>query len=133
VGTGGVRQHTLTEGPWETSELTPDNEQPIEGAGEPQLKENDWNRYRVEVAGDRLTLRVNDNVIAECPLTDEPVERFFGFFRYADQTKCRVRNIVYRGEWPKVMPAIAGQELAAPDGGAAAASTTEALANAPAG
>lgn len=133
VGKGGVRRHTLTGGPWETSELTPDNEQPIEGAGEPQLKENDWNRYRIEVAGDRLTLSVNDKAIAECSLADAPAERFFGFFRYADQTKCRVRNIVYRGEWPKELPPVTGQELASPDDAAAAAGAGEPTEDASAG
>jgi hypothetical protein len=39
-------------------------------------------------------------------------DRTFGFFRYADRSAVRIRNVVCRGHWPSVAPAVADQELA---------------------
>jgi hypothetical protein len=38
-------------------------------------------------------------------------------FRWSDKTRSRVRKLVYRGDWPKELPALADQELAYPPGG----------------
>jgi hypothetical protein len=76
----------------------------IEGAAESvPLREKDWNRIALRLTGDRLTLIVNDIEVAQHELSEPAAERFFGLFRYGDQTKCRVRKLVYRGEWPKQM------------------------------
>jgi hypothetical protein len=32
------------------------------------------------------------------------VQRTFGLFHYADATGLRVRNVTYRGEWPRQLP-----------------------------
>jgi hypothetical protein len=59
-----------------------------------------------------LTLTVNGTQVAQHTLTEPANQRIFGLFRYADKTKCRVRNIVYRGDWPKELPPVENQELA---------------------
>ncbi|MDA1049521.1 MAG: DUF1583 domain-containing protein [Planctomycetota bacterium] len=113
VNPDGVRKHTLTDAQYETSGLAPDNVAPIEGAAElVDLKPNDWNRYKLSLAGDRLTLSINDAEAATVTLAEPSTERFFGLFRYSDKTKCRVRNLVYRGNWPKTLPAVEDQQLA---------------------
>ena len=102
----GVKLHTLTNGTWENGPLRPDNESELPSAATSvSLKANDWNRVKVSVAKDELTLFVNDSEVGKYALNEPANQRFFGFFRYADQTKCRVRNIHYHGEWPTKLPA----------------------------
>jgi hypothetical protein len=113
VGPDGVTKHTLTNAQYETSGLAPDNVAPIAGAAaNVDLKPNDWNRYQLSLAGDRLTLSINAAEVATITLTEPSTERFFGLFHYSDKSKCRVRNLNYRGNWPKTLPAVEEQELA---------------------
>jgi len=113
VGPDGVTKHTLTNAQYETSGLAPDNVAPIAGAAASvDLKPNDWNRYQLSLAGDRLTLSINAAEVATITLTEPSTERFFGLFHYSDKSKCRVRNLIYRGNWPKTLPAVEEQELA---------------------
>jgi len=117
---GGVQLHTLTNAQFETRDLMPDNATMIEGsASNVALKDKDWNRIKLSLKGDRLTLTVNGADVATHIVTEPPNERFFGLFRYTDKTQCRVRNIVYRGDWPKTLPPVEEQELAYPAGGPA--------------
>ena len=51
-------------------------------------------------------------------MTEPRVERFFGLFRWSNKTKTRVRNITWRGEWPKLLPPVEEQQLAYPPEGA---------------
>jgi Flp pilus assembly protein TadD len=109
----GVKLHRLTDLAWETTGLAPDNESLLEGAAATvPLKEKDWNQFRLEVKGDLATLFVNGAEVAKYPLEERPEERFFGLFRYSGRDKCRVRKVIYRGEWPKQLPSLADQELA---------------------
>jgi hypothetical protein len=119
VRAGGVSRHVLTDAEWELTGLAPDNESPIEGAAQAvPLNENDWNLYRISLAGDVATITVNGTEAARHTLHEPPNERFFGLFRWSDKTRSRVRKLVYRGDWPKELPALADQELAYPPGGA---------------
>ena len=113
----GVRLHQLTDAEWEYDpELTTDNAKTL--SSDPiELKESDWNHYRLKLEGDTLTISVNDKVVCEHEINELPNARFFGLFRYSDQTKARVRKVVYRGEWPKELPKLEDQELAYPAGG----------------
>lgn len=117
----GVRLHKLTDWSRESEGLSFDNESPLEGAAAAvALKENDWNKYRVAVVGDVLTLNVNGVDVASHTLSEPSDARRFGLFRYSDRFKSRVRKIIYRGSWPKQIPAIEDQELAYPAEGALA-------------
>ncbi len=112
VNQDGVQKHILTDAQYDTR-LASDNLSPIEGAAEAvELKEEQWNLYRLSLQGDQLTLAVNGVDVATAVVTEPANQRYFGLFRYSDKTKCRVRNLVYRGEWPKTLPAVADQQLA---------------------
>ena len=117
IGDDGVQLHQLTDGEWEYHHTwTPDNAITL-SSDSIELKENDWNQYRLILVGDKLSILVNGQVVCDHKLEERPNERFFGLFRYSDQTKSRVRNIVYRGDWPKELPPVSRQELAYPPGG----------------
>ncbi|MCA9048161.1 MAG: DUF1583 domain-containing protein [Planctomycetaceae bacterium] len=111
----GIRLHQLTNAQYETSDLRSDNQRPISGAADRlELREKDWNRIRLSLTGDQLTISVNDTDVAAVTVEEPENERQFGLFRYSNRTQCRVRKIVYRGDWPKTLPPISEQELTAP-------------------
>jgi hypothetical protein len=113
----GAKLHTLTEAQYDPRDLAVDNAIPIDGAAEKiDLKPNDWNKIKLTLKGDQLTVAVNGTDVATHTVTARHNERFFGLFRFSNKTACRVRNLVYRGDWPKLLPAIADQELAQPEG-----------------
>jgi len=123
----GVALHRLTNAEWEMSGLTPDNEFPLPGSAPVALKEKTWNKYRLAVKGNMATLSVNDVEVAKHELAEPPAERFFGLFRSASKDKCRVRKVIYRGEWPKQLPPVEAQELAAGPVALAGAQASEKL------
>lgn len=111
----GVAVHWITDGAWEFSGLSPDNvtveSSNRRGPEKLPLKENDWNTLKLRLKGDTASVTLNDELVFERTL--EPTnQRNFGLFRFADQTEARVRNVVYRGDWPKTLPKVEEQELA---------------------
>ncbi len=65
------------------------------------IQENTWNRVRVSMTGDRVQITVNDG--APFGYRFSTAEgREFGFWHDAARTSLRVRNVVLRGDWPKV-------------------------------
>lgn len=112
---GGVRTHVLTDGPYERSGIDPGNEAPLAGAAEkPALKGADWNHLALAVKGDVLTLNLNGERLGEVPIRADN-SRLFGFFRFRDETASRIKNVRYRGEWPRTLPPVSEQSLATPD------------------
>ena len=75
------------------------------------LKNADWNKLKLILTGDMLTLELNDQLIYERKI-DPTNQRHFGLFHDSGNGQVRVRNVVYRGDWPKLLPQIADQELA---------------------
>ena len=108
----GPKLHLRTDGPFERSGRTSENLADLPGSQPAPLKANDWNHVKMVVAGDRATLIVNGTECGAFDIPEPRARRNFGLFRWSNQTKCRVRNFVYRGNWPKSLPAIAEQELA---------------------
>ena len=111
----GVRVHWVTDRQFDRTELTPDNlsDEPNNRRGPEALplKPNAWNRLQLSLAGDTVHLKLNDELIYTRKL--EPTnQRTFGLFHYADQTEALVRNVVWRGNWPRELPSVSGQELA---------------------
>ena len=107
----GVSIHWLTDAQHDRTGLAPDNltveAANRKGPGPLPLKAGAWNRLKVAVAGDVVTLTLNDVPIYERTL--EPTnQRVFAFFHYAAESEVRVRNVTYRGDWPKVVPAELG-------------------------
>ena len=117
IRSSGVQLHRLTDGSYETSDLTTDNAIPLEGASAVEIKEKDWNKFKLSLKGDRMILAVNAKEVAHFTVTEKTSQRYFGLFRYSNQTHSRVRNLIYRGGWPKVLPLVKDQELAYPMGG----------------
>jgi tetratricopeptide (TPR) repeat protein len=107
----GVRLHQMTDGAFEKSGLTPENAAPPEGL--PKMlpfTNKGWNRVKLSLAGDIVTISLAGEKIGEHKLSaDGP--RHFGLFRYSDLTSVRARNVTYRGNWPKVIPPPNQQEL----------------------
>jgi hypothetical protein len=108
----GLKIHWMTDAQYDRTGLAPDNasEEPANRRGAaPPLKVRDWNRLKLALRGDTVTLELNGELIYERDL--EPTnQRNFGLFHYADETDVRVRNVTYRGDWPRELPSV--QELA---------------------
>jgi hypothetical protein len=108
----GTKIHWLTDAQYDRTGTAPDNSQPLAGAAVPPLKSGEWNKLKLTLAGDEVTVAVNGAQVARRKL-EGTNQRTFGLFRYADVSGVRVRNIVYRGQWPLELPPVAKQELAA--------------------
>jgi hypothetical protein len=83
----------------------------IPGAAAPVLKEKEWNKVKLPFRGDAVSLAVNGTDAAKLTIPADGT-RLFGLFHYSDRSACRVRKIVYRGDWPKVLARVDDQELA---------------------
>ena len=66
---------------------------------------------RLSLTGDTVNLELNGELVYEREL-EATNQRTFGLFHYADRTEAQVRNVVWRGEWPRELPTVAKQELA---------------------
>lgn len=108
----GVVIHWVGDDLWDQSGLDPLNRH-AEGdqlhSGKLPLQDG-WNSMRLQLIGDTVTLSLNGEDIyrGEIEITND---RTFGFFHYADQTEVRVRNVEWRGSWPKSLPLPQLQEL----------------------
>jgi hypothetical protein len=112
----GVKLHRLTDAQYERSGLDADNvivePECRRGPASLPLKANGWNRVVLNVTGDRLSLRLNGELVYERPI-EATNQRSFGLFHFADETMVRVRGLIYEGQWPKTLPA----SLVAPENG----------------
>jgi hypothetical protein len=64
------------------------------------LRSGDWNHVEVTLAGNMLSLKLNGELIYE---RDAPAAagRHFGFCGDVSETPVRVRDVVWRGGWPR--------------------------------
>ncbi len=46
---------------------------------------------------------INDQLVYERTI-ETTNQREFGLFHFADETEARVRNVFYRGDWPRALP-----------------------------
>lgn len=103
----GVSLHWLTDAQYERTGLAPDNETTESanrrGSGDLPLKAGDWNRLKLALSGDKVSLVLNDMLIYERTLEPEN-SRLFGFFHFAEETNCRIRKVILRGQWPRSLP-----------------------------
>ena len=116
----GVKIHWITDGEFDRSDLNSTNvfDEPENRRGPAQLplRTGDWNRLQFRLTDDTVTLVLNDQAIYERAL--EPTnQRTFGLFHFADETQARVRNVVWKGDWPRELPPLSEQELATDDTG----------------
>ena len=110
----GVKLHWLTDAQWERSGMAPDNVEsnPEHRRGPAVLpfKKDEWNHLQMTTKGDTILLKLNDIDVYEGPiaLTNQ---RQLGLFHYAEETAVRVKNVIYRGAWPKTLPSLKEQEF----------------------
>ncbi len=114
----GVDIHWVTDGKYDRTSLSPANRftEAINrrGGATLPLKPQAWNKLRFTLRGNTVLLELNGAPVYERPL--EPTnQRTFGLFHYSDETEARVRNIVWRGNWPKQISELHDQELFIPD------------------
>jgi len=111
----GVGVHWMTDSQYERTGLTPEAvlDEPTHrrGTGALPWKRNQWNQASVRLTGDIVTISLNGQPVFERSLEPDNA-RTFGFFRYAGDTEARIRNVIYRGEWPRSLPSPSDQELA---------------------
>ncbi len=104
----GVKVHWMTDAQHDRTGLAPDNTavEPDRrrGPASPPLRAGAWNKLKLALAGDTVTVTLNDVLIYERPL-ESTNQRDFGLFRFADETEARVRNVTYQGQWPRTLPA----------------------------
>ncbi|HSG71057.1 MAG TPA: DUF1583 domain-containing protein, partial [Planctomycetaceae bacterium] len=103
--------HWVTDGKFDPSGIDPANFTPVESGTPPSLVAGAWNRLRLSLTGDVVEIAVNGQRIVSRELEPENL-RTFGLFFYSDQTESRVRNLRWRGEWPRELPPLERQELA---------------------
>ena len=113
-----VDVHWITDGRHDPTSLGPDNvtaePQHQKHRGNLPFKRNAWNSLALTIRGDIVEVSLNGTLVFSREL--EPTNlRTFGLFHYADQTEVRVRNLRWRGDWPKKLPEPLKQELATND------------------
>ncbi|MBI1314449.1 DUF1583 domain-containing protein [bacterium] len=106
---GGVRLHWITDGVWDNSGLDPLNQSEPLSAEECPLRTG-WNRLRLELAGDSVTIAVNNQTVLQTEI-EPTAERTFGLFHFSDQSEVRVRNMNWSGNWPETLPPLSDQRL----------------------
>ena len=110
----GVQLHWLTDAQWERSGLAPDNVESNpehrRGPATLPLKKDEWNHLQMTTRGDTVQLKLNDADVYEGPI-ELTNQRQLGLFHYVEETAVRVKNVVYRGAWPKSLPTLKEQEF----------------------
>ncbi len=109
----GVRCHRITNGNHDHTELDPANQFSVSNQFADQsvpLRNSDWNTGCMKIRGDSITIQINGQSVFEGSVKEHS-DRNFGFFYYADATEARIRNVILKGDWPKVVPAVPEQEL----------------------
>jgi hypothetical protein len=106
----GVGVHWLTDGKFDATGLDPAN-LTIASDIEAPLRSGEWNAVQLTLRGDTIGLHLNGALVFTHELAPTN-QRTFGLFHYADQTEARVRNLLWRGEWPQELAPPHKQELA---------------------
>lgn len=113
----GVRIHWVTDDRFDRTDLPPDNrlDEPANrrGPGILPLKAGEWNRVKLAIVANTVTLDLNGQQIYERKIESNN-DRSFGLFHFADLSALRVRRVVMRGDWPKTLPSVTDQQLADP-------------------
>jgi hypothetical protein len=110
----GIRVHWATHGEYdETRDPANAVDEPNNRRGPDRLplRLGDWNKVRLTLSGDTIALALNGQLVFERELESTNL-RTFGLVHFANQTEARVRNIIWKGDWPKELPTISRQELA---------------------
>lgn len=111
----GVVVHWLTDGRFDRTELSPDNQTvEMENRRGPKtlpLQSDAWNKASVTLKGDVIDVTLNGQLVYQRTL-ESTNQRNFGFFYYSDQSELMVRNVQWTGQWPRTLMAVKDQDLA---------------------
>ena len=111
----GVQEHWLTDGMHDRTALRPDNHyvetEYRRGPEQLPLETGEWNKVKLAVIGETVTLTLNDVLVYERPIAPTNL-RVFGLFHYADRNQLQARSILHRGDWPRSLPPLEEQQLA---------------------
>ena len=114
----GIKNHWLTDAQFDRGGLLPDNvsvePESRRGPDALPLKINDWNQVSLAIKGDQLTLGLNGETVYSRPI-EATNQRTFGLFRYAGDSEARVKNVIYKGNWPRTLPSLKEQEMSGND------------------
>lgn len=104
---GGVRLRWITTGGSEWTGLAIDNAalEPLHRRGPRSLplKQEEWNRVRVERAGEAILVHLNDELIYQRP--HEPnADTTFGIYRASRASEAKIRSVIMTGDWPSTLP-----------------------------
>lgn len=110
----GVRIHWLTDREHDNTGADPDNlvKEPDakRGSNSLPLMKNEWNTASLKLTNNIVQLSVNGVLVYERRM-EAGNQRTFGLFHYADRTDAMIRNVTWKGEWPKFVPPLDQQEL----------------------
>jgi hypothetical protein len=113
----GVQTHWVTDGNFERNGLDPlnrtDHPRNRRGPNLLPLKPDDWNQARLTLSKNQVQLSLNGEIVYHDTLEATNL-RTFGYFYWCDQSEARIRNVVWRGDWPRAVPPVESQELAGP-------------------
>ena len=110
----GIQLHRITPLADDVPALLTNNAAPLEPPSKPlELKKNDFNHVRLELKGDDVSISINNNLVATVRINDPANKRHIGLL-CIDGITSVVRNMKYRGQWPKTLPSVSEQWLAKP-------------------
>lgn len=111
----GVTIHQITDAHFDCTGADPLNQRsPVTTDADvevPQLNAGEWNHAELRFRDDGLELFVNGRLVYRGKTAARRNDRVFGLFHYDGDTEIRVRNVEWRGDWPKTLPALNEQEL----------------------
>lgn len=110
----GPALHVATDARFDQTAADPGQRRPLpkeSGLVTMPLNDRSWNRVRLEFRAGDVFVTLNDQAVTRLPM---PQSRVFGLYCDAGESAARVKNIRWRGHWPKIVPAISNQELADP-------------------
>ena len=108
-----IREHWVTDGKFDQRGIDPKNATVKRGCqlvDELPLRSGDWNQAELRLRGDTMVLSLNGTEVYRRNL-ERTNQRNFGFFCYLDEEQVRVRNVVWRGDWPQQVPLPEEQEF----------------------
>lgn len=110
----GIQIHRITPLADDVPALLTNNAAPLEPPSKSlELKKNVFNHVRLELKGDDVSISINNNLVATAQITDPANKRHIGLLAI-DGITGAVRNMKYRGQWPKTLPHVSDQLLAKP-------------------
>ena len=111
----GVDIHWATDGRHDPTGIDPGNlviePQHRRSKGPLPLKPSQWNQLQLTTRGDTVEIALNGQIIFSRPLESTNL-RTFGLFHWAEQSEVRVRNMQWKGSWPRQLPSPSDQLLA---------------------